>query len=105
MPSYAPRNDPAKQRERLLRSESILRDAIEQFKDLERLTKLAEDVRHYHLQVLKARKVIAMPVSDAQNNERVQTELAHIKEKTAQWQTMPACDILLRYGLPQDRPT
>ncbi|WP_397383871.1 hypothetical protein [Prosthecobacter sp.] len=104
MPSYPPRNTPARQKGRLLRSESILRDAIEKSKDLKRLTKFAENVRHYHLQVLKARKVIAKPACDAQNDQRIQSELANIENETVQWQTMPVDEILLRYGLPQDRP-
>jgi len=102
MPSFPPRSNPARQLRRLLESETILRDAIKKAHGLERLTKLAEKVRHYKLQVFKARKVIAQPAADSQRSENITAELANIEMETTRWEQIALLKILNHYGFREE---
>lgn len=98
MPSFLPRNSPANKVGRLRRRESALIQAIHHHTEMDRLIKLAENVRHFQLQVLKARKVITEPAADTQHSEQACAELNNIERETVKWQKMPNLEILSAYG-------
>lgn len=97
LPNFPPRQTPTIKRRMLQRREENLARALKATHPVQTLLRLAEEVRHAQLQVLKGRHKILEPAKTEEATVAVLRELERIAEDARLWQDMTAEEILSRY--------